>query len=76
MYRPIARQRLGKHIAAEAHERNNWTSTARKRISKQAFSTIERLCFLRVPRRGVIKGQRRSFELSCQEMDRVLEMTF
>jgi hypothetical protein len=59
---PIARQRLGKHIPAEAYARNNRTSIARQRISKQAFSTIERLCFLRGPCRGVIKGQRRSFE--------------
>jgi hypothetical protein len=42
-YRPIARQRLGKHILAQAEGRNNWISIARQRISKQAFSTIERL---------------------------------
>jgi hypothetical protein len=58
----IARQRLGKHIPAEAYASNNRTSIARQRISKQAFSTIERLRFLRCPCRGVIKGQRRSFE--------------
>jgi hypothetical protein len=34
--RSNARQRLGNHIPAEA----------RQRISKQAFSAIERLCFL------------------------------
>jgi hypothetical protein len=49
--RPVVRQRLGKHILA------------RQRISKQVFSTIERLCFLRGSCRGVIKGKRRSFEL-------------
>jgi hypothetical protein len=38
-----------------------------KGISKQAFSTIERLCFLRSPCGGVIKGQRRSFELVVVE---------
>jgi hypothetical protein len=43
--------------------RNNMTSITRQRISKQAFSTTERLCFLRGPCRGVIKGQRRSFGL-------------
>jgi hypothetical protein len=43
-------------------KRNNRTSVARQRISKKAFSTIERLYFLRSPWRGVIKGQRRSFE--------------
>jgi hypothetical protein len=63
-YRPIARQRLGKHIPVEAYARNNRTSIARQRISKPAFSTIDRLCFLLSPCRGVIKGQRRSFELS------------
>jgi hypothetical protein len=49
MYRPIARQRLDKHIPAEAYYRNNGTSIARQRINKQTFSTIERLCFLRDP---------------------------
>jgi hypothetical protein len=60
-YRPIARQRLGKHIPAEAYARNR-TSIARQQISKQAFSTIQRLCFLLGPCRWVIKRQRRSFE--------------
>jgi hypothetical protein len=40
-YRPIARQRLGKHIPAEAYARNNKTSIIRQRISKHASSTIE-----------------------------------
>jgi hypothetical protein len=35
-YRPIARQRLGKHIPAGANTRNNRTSIARQRISKHA----------------------------------------
>jgi hypothetical protein len=61
-YRPIARKRLCKHLPAGANARNR-TSIARQRISKQAFSTIERLCFLRGPCRGDIEGQRRSFEL-------------
>jgi hypothetical protein len=38
---PIARQRLGKHIPAEANARNNRTSIARHRISKHASLTIE-----------------------------------
>jgi hypothetical protein len=54
---PIARQRLDKHIPAEAYTRNNRTSIAGQRISKQAFSTIEWMCFLRGPCRGVIKGR-------------------
>jgi hypothetical protein len=60
--RPIASWQLGKHIPAEAYARNNRTSIARQRISKQAFSTIERLRFIRGPCRGVVKGQRRSIE--------------
>jgi hypothetical protein len=38
---PIARQRLGKHIPAEANARNNKTSIAGQRISKRASLTIE-----------------------------------
>jgi hypothetical protein len=55
----IARQRLGKHIPAEVYSRNNRMTIARQRISKQAFSTIERPCFLRRPYRGVIKGRKK-----------------
>jgi hypothetical protein len=40
-HRPIARQRLGKHIPAGAKARNNRTSTGRQRISKHASLTIE-----------------------------------
>jgi hypothetical protein len=36
-YRTIARQRLGKHIPAEANARNNRTSTVSQRISKHAW---------------------------------------
>jgi hypothetical protein len=42
-----------------------------EQISEQALSTIEGLCFLRGPCRGIIKGQRRSFESFCQEIGRV-----
>jgi hypothetical protein len=62
-YRRIARQRFSRHIPSEAYTHNNRTSIARQRISKQAFSTMKRLCFLRGPCRGVIKEQRRSLEL-------------
>jgi hypothetical protein len=62
MYRPIARQRLDKHIPAEAYARKNRRSIGRQRFSKQVFSTIEGLHFLHGPYRGVIKGQRKSFE--------------
>jgi hypothetical protein len=60
IYRPIARQQLGKNIPMEVYACNR-TSIVRQQISKQSFSTIERLCFLHDPCRGVIKGQR-SFE--------------
>jgi hypothetical protein len=53
-YRPIARQRLGKHIPAGASARNR-TSTARHRSCKHSFPTIERLYFLRCPCKVVIK---------------------
>jgi hypothetical protein len=70
-YRPIARKRFGKRIRTEAYERNNRTSIARQRISKQALSTIERLYSLRGPCRGAIKGQRMSFELFFELFTRV-----
>jgi hypothetical protein len=38
---PIARQRLGKHIPAEANARYNRTSIGRQRISKHACLTVE-----------------------------------
>jgi hypothetical protein len=62
MYRPIAKQRLRKHIPEEVHVLNSRTTIARQWISKQAFQTLERLCFLYDPCRGVIKGQRMLFE--------------
>jgi hypothetical protein len=36
-YRPIARQRLGKHISAGANRLNCRTSTAKQRISKESL---------------------------------------
>jgi hypothetical protein len=62
-YRLIARQRLGKHILVEAYARNNRMSIGRQRNNREALSTMERLCFLRGPCRGITEGQRRSFEL-------------
>jgi hypothetical protein len=38
---PIASQRLGKHIPAQANARNNRASTARQRTYKHASLTIE-----------------------------------
>jgi hypothetical protein len=40
-HRPIARQRLGKHIPAGAKARNNMTSIAKQRISKHGSLRIE-----------------------------------
>jgi hypothetical protein len=40
-YRPIARQRLGKHIPAVANKRNNRIYIATQGISKHASLTIE-----------------------------------
>jgi hypothetical protein len=73
-YWSIARQRLGKHIPAEAYVRNNRSSIAMQRISKQAYLPIERLCFLRRPYRGVIKETKNVVWGSCLEFGRVLEM--
>jgi hypothetical protein len=40
-YRPIARQRLDKHIPAEANARDNRTSIVKQRINKHASLTID-----------------------------------
>jgi hypothetical protein len=47
-YRLTARQRLGKHIPAEANQRLNKTSIARQRIGKHASLIIEAV-FCAVP---------------------------
>jgi hypothetical protein len=65
-YRPIDRQRLDKHIPAGANARNNRTSIARQRISKQAFSTIERMFSAWSVRRGY-KGTNKVFWVSCYQ---------
>jgi hypothetical protein len=72
-YRPIARQRPGKHILTEAYALNNMTSIANQWISKNVFSAMDSLCFLFCLCRKLIKGKRRSFERSCRELGRVLE---
>jgi hypothetical protein len=53
-----------------------YRSTARQRISKQAFSTVERLCSLRGPCRVVIKGQRRSFDFLARSWENSVEEEF
>jgi hypothetical protein len=63
-YRPIARQRLDKHIPAGAKAANNRMSIARQVISKQALGMNNRGAVFSVwsVLRGY-KGQRRSFHL-------------
>jgi hypothetical protein len=52
----LARQRLGKHIPAEADSRNNRASITRQRIIKDAFLTIEAAFFAWPVRSGYKKG--------------------
>jgi hypothetical protein len=75
-YGLIVRQRLSKHITVEPYARNNRTSITRQLTTKQAFSTIDRLSFLRGPYRGVINGQRRSFELVVRSWESSVEDEF
>jgi hypothetical protein len=56
-HRPIVRQRFGKHIPAESYARSDRSSIVRQWISKQAFSTIVRLCFLRRPAEGLYRDK-------------------
>jgi hypothetical protein len=63
----------GKHIPAEGWARNTMTAITRQRISKQAFSKIERLCFLRVPCREIVKRQIRQFEPVVENFVELLE---
>jgi hypothetical protein len=49
---PIAKQRLPKHIPAEANVRNNRTSIVRQRRGKHASSTIQAAFSLRSVPRG------------------------
>jgi hypothetical protein len=72
-YRPITRQRLGKHIPGEAYACNNRTSTARQRISEKAVLPIDRLCFLRGLCRGIIRDKESRFR-SRRILGPVLEM--
>jgi hypothetical protein len=65
-HRPIARQRLGKHIPAGANALNNRTPITRQRISKHSSLTTEAM-FLR----GLCKvgSEESSFgKPACQDM--------
>jgi hypothetical protein len=55
---PIARQRVAKHIPAEANERNSMTSIARQRSGEHAFATIEEAVFSMDPPRYYIVVQK------------------
>jgi hypothetical protein len=64
--RPIARQRLGKHIAAGANAHNNRTPITRQRIGKQA--SLTETVF---PAWSVQSGYEKRFsceELNCQKL--------
>jgi hypothetical protein len=76
--KPIASQRLGKHIPAEANARNNKTSTATQGISKHSSLTIEVVFSVWSVQSGY-KEEYRSWQeqhriSSCQELVRVLEL--
>jgi hypothetical protein len=46
MYRPVARQRLVKHIATGANARTKRTYIVKKRVSKHSSLTIEAVFFV------------------------------
>jgi hypothetical protein len=50
---PIARQRVAKHIPAEANARNNRTPIARQRNCKQALSAIQNLFYMSPPQDSI-----------------------
>jgi hypothetical protein len=54
--RPIARQRVAKHIPAEANAQNSRTYIARQRRGKHAFATIEEAVFSMDPTRDYISS--------------------
>jgi hypothetical protein len=63
-YRPIARQRLGKHIPEGASARNNRTSIARPKTIRDN----RRRCFPWVPPRGYITGSSKGAVGCCQKL--------
>jgi hypothetical protein len=70
-YRLIARQRIGKHIPAEAYARNNRTSIARQRIGKQVFVNNIEAVFSPWP---VPRGYKGTKNVVWESGCRVLEM--
>jgi hypothetical protein len=75
MYRPIARQRLGKHIPAGANARNSRTQL----LGNGSINTTKtipdhiRQCFPWGPPRGYITRSSKGV-VSCRELGRVLAM--
>jgi hypothetical protein len=61
-YRPIARQRLGKHIPAGANARNNRTSIARLRISKHTIDDVFSAWSVQADYKEVVDRVESSFE--------------
>jgi hypothetical protein len=69
---PIAKQRLGKHIPAEANARNSRTSISRQRISKHVSLTTETVFCAWCVQSGYKKVSVERY--CCRELGRVLEM--
>jgi hypothetical protein len=61
---PIARQRVAKHIPAEANARNSRTSIARQLRGKQALSTIQALFSVGSVQSGYKRVESRSWQFS------------
>jgi hypothetical protein len=68
---PIAKQRLSKHIPAEANAHNNKTSIAKQRISKHAFLAVEAVFYAW----SVQSAYKDVFSSCCQELGPFVEMT-
>jgi hypothetical protein len=68
-HRPIARQRLGKHISAGANARRNRTYVTRQLRRKHTSSTVEAVCTARFVQSGY-KEVFNSIELSLEPVVR------
>jgi hypothetical protein len=61
---PIARQRVAKHIPADANARNNRTSIAKELRCNQALSTIQAVFSVGSVQSGYKRVEFRSWQLS------------
>jgi hypothetical protein len=64
---PIARQRVAKHISAEANAPKNWKSIAKQRRRKQALSTIQTVFSVWSVQSGYKRVEFRSWQLLKNE---------